>query len=376
VPVHGVHSDRLQEELGKPGEGGLQPLIAPLTIHFPDSDLDDLRRRLESARLPEAIEASGWTYGVDVAWLRDLLGYWRTRFDWRAVERELNCFENGYVTIDDLRVHVLHARSRHAEAMPLLLCHGWPGSVLEFMKVIGPLTDPVAHGGEARDAFHVVAPSLPGYGFSDAPRRPGYDAKKLGRMLAEVMPALGYERYGAQGGDWGGTILPYLAIADPVRCAGLHLNLVLAPKPPEGIGELTPEEMAALVEAREYMKTGTAYQRVQGLEPDLIGVALTDSPAALCAWIVSKFRSWSDCDGDVERRFTRDELLANVTLYWLTKTGASAARSTTSRFAGAASVRPGSAWTCRLRARCFRANSSGRHGRGPSGYSTSRGGPK
>jgi pimeloyl-ACP methyl ester carboxylesterase len=304
----------------------MKPTVEPLTIRFPDSDLEDLRRRLESSRLPEAIEASGWTYGIDVAWLREFLEYWRTGFDWRAVERELNCFDNGYVTIDGLRVHTLHARSQHADAMPLLLCHGWPGSVLEFMKVIGPLTAPVAHGGDARDAFHVVAPSLPGYGFSEAPRGPGYDAKKFAQILAQVMPALGYERYGAQGGDWGGTIVPLMAIADPKRCAGIHLNLVLAPKPPDGIGELSAAEMEALVEARGYMKTGTAYQRVQGLEPDLIGVALTDSPAALCAWIVAKFRAWSDCGSDVLTRFTRDELLANVTLYWLTKTGASAAR--------------------------------------------------
>jgi pimeloyl-ACP methyl ester carboxylesterase len=198
--------------------------------------------------------------------------------------------------------------------------------VLEFLKIIGPLTDPVAHGGDARDAFHVIAPSMPGYGLSEAPRAPGYDVKALAATYAGLMDTLGYRRYGAQGGDWGATALPYLGMADASHCVGLHMNLVLAGKPPEGAGDLSASEKAALDEARLYMKTGTAYQRVQGLEPDLIGVALTDSPAALCAWIVAKFRAWSDCNGDVESRFTRDELLANVTWYWLTRSGASSAR--------------------------------------------------
>jgi len=300
--------------------------VEPCTIRFDEEDLVDLRRRLSTARLPDAMAGSGWTRGIDLDWLRDLLDYWRDGFDWRAVERELARYEHGLASVDGLRMHFLHARSAHPDALPLLLAHGWPGSILEFLKVIGPLTDPVAHGGDARDAFHVIAPSMPGYGLSEAPRAPGFDAKAVGASYVALMHTLGYSRYGAQGGDWAATALPQLARLDPSGCIGLHLNLVLAAKPPEGFANLTPAELAALDEARNYMRTGTAYQRVQGLEPDLIGVALTDSPAALCAWIVSKFRSWSDCDGDVERRFTRDELLANVTWYWLTRTGASAAR--------------------------------------------------
>jgi len=300
--------------------------LQPLTIRFEDEDLVDLRRRLESSRLPVAMEGAAWKYGIDLAWLRDLLEYWRKDFDWRAVERELNRYESGFATVDDHRVHVLRARSPHPEALPLLLVHGWPGSVLEFLKIIGPLTNPTAHGGDARDAFHVIAPSIPGYGLSEAPRAPGQDATAVGVTFARLMQNLGYERYGAQGGDWGATIVPSLARHDPARCIGIHLNLVLAGKPPEGPGDLSAEEAARLDEARSYMRTGTAYQRVQGFEPDLIGVAMTDSPAALCAWILAKFHAWSDCNGNLESRFTRDELLANVTWYWLTRSGASAAR--------------------------------------------------
>lgn len=304
----------------------MPPSIAPLSIHFPDEALADLRRRLEHTRLPDAMDGASWTHGIDLAWLGDLLEYWRTRFDWRAVEAQLNRWPHFRTPLDGLDVHFLHARSPHPDALPLLLTHGWPGSILEFTKILGPLVDPVAHGGEARDAFHVVAPSLPGYGLSQAPTKRGYDVKALASTLVSLMHTLGYERYGAQGGDWGAMATPYVALADPAHCIGIHLNLVLAGTPPEGRGELSDAEIARLQEARRYMQTGTAYQRVQGLEPDLLGVALTDSPAALCAWIVAKFRAWSDCGGDVERRFTRDELLANVTWYWLTKTGASSAR--------------------------------------------------
>lgn len=296
------------------------------TIRFPEDDLADLARRLEKARLPDPLPGSGWAGGIDLEWLPQLLEHWRTRFDWRGVEAELNRYEHAFAQANGQRVHYLHARSPHQDAMPLVMTHGWPGSVLEFLKVLGPLTDPVTHGGDARDAFHVVAPSIPGYGLSPAPARPGFDIREVGRTVAALMAELGYRRYGAQGGDWGSAASSWAAILDPQHCAGIHLNLVFA-APPRGQRDvLSDREVAALEETRAYMKAGTAYQRVQGLEPDLIGVAMTDSPAALCAWIVAKFRSWSDCGGEVERRFTKDELLANVTWYWLTKSGASAAR--------------------------------------------------
>jgi pimeloyl-ACP methyl ester carboxylesterase len=272
------------------------------------------------------VEGAGWSYGIDLAWLADLLEYWRTRFDWRAVERELAKYRHAYATAGDHRVHFLEARSPQPDALPLLLLHGWPGSVLEFLKVLGPLTDPVAHGGSAADAFHVIAPSMPGYGLSEAPRAPGCDSKAMAATFAELMKSLGIERYGAQGGDWGAMVAPYVALADPARCIGIHLNLVLAGIPPEGPGDLAETEIASMLESRAYMKNRVAYQHVQGHEPDLIGIALEDSPAALCAWIVSKFCAWSDCAGNVESRFTRDELLANVTWYWLTRSATSAAR--------------------------------------------------
>lgn len=295
-------------------------------IRFPDADLDDLARRLDATRLPDPIPGVGWDYGLDTEYLRELVDHWRHRFDWRSVEAGLNGWEHAFADVDGQRVHYLHARSPHPGAFPLVMTHGWPGSVLEFAKVIGPLTDPVAHGGDARDAFHVVAPSIPGYGLSPAPARPGFDIREVGRTVAGLMHELGYARYGAQGGDWGSAASSWAAILDPVHCAGIHLNLVFA-APPSGTRDtLTDDEVAALEETKQYMRTGTAYQRVQGLEPDLIGVALTDSPAALCAWIVAKFRAWSDCGGNVESRFSRDELLANVTWYWLTRSGASSAR--------------------------------------------------
>lgn len=301
--------------------------VEPFVIRFPDEALADLARRLDATRLPQPLPGAGWSGGVDLDWLAGLVEHWRTRFDWRAVEAQLNRHEHAYADVRGQRVHFLHARSPHPCAMPLLMTHGWPGSVLEFLKVIGPLTDPTSHGGDARDAFHVVAPSIPGYGLSPAPTRPGFDIREVGRTVAALMGELGYTRYGAQGGDWGSAASSWAAISDPEHCAGIHLNLVFAQPPPHGQRDvLTEREAAAIEETRAYMRTGTAYQRVQGLEPDLIGIAMTDSPAALCAWIVAKFRSWSDCGGDVEARFTKDELLANVTWYWLTASGASAAR--------------------------------------------------
>jgi len=302
--------------------------IERFTIHVSDAVLADLHERLARTRWSETLHGAGWSDGADIAFLRDLVTYWRVGFDWRREEAALNHFEQITTRVDGLRVHAIHQRSPEPDALPLVITHGWPGSIAEFRKIISPLADPVAHGGRREDAFHVVCPSIPGYGFSEAPRARGFDIRAAARTIAGLMERLGYARYGAQGGDWGAMASSHLALLHPERMVGLHLNMVLAPRP---LGEdpaetLSPQERADLEAARRYMKTGVAYQALQTLEPDLAAVALSDSPAGLAAWIVSKFRAWSDCGGQVLRRFTRDELLTNVTLYWVTNSIGSSMR--------------------------------------------------
>ena len=290
--------------------------------------LTDLKARLARPRLPEPLAGAGWQLGTDVAYLRQLLEYWRDRFDWRAQERALNRMEQFTTTIDGLRIHFVHRRSRHAAAMPLLVTHGWPGSIAEFAKVIGPLTDPTAHGGRAEDAFHVVMPSIPGFGFSEAPRAAGMDPARIAGLEAALMARLGYTRYGVQGGDWGSIIGTQVAARHPAQVAGLHLNMCLA-GPPAGSDPnagLSEAELERLKARQVFQAEETGYQQIQGTKPQTIGIALSDSPVALAAWIVEKFRTWCDCDGDPERGFSKDELLTNITLYWVTQSAASSAR--------------------------------------------------
>jgi pimeloyl-ACP methyl ester carboxylesterase len=289
--------------------------------------LTDLRARLARARIPAGLPGVGWSQGTDPEYLRALCAYWRDAFDWRAAEARLNQHEQYRTTIDGVGIHFLHVRSCEPGAMPLLLVHGWPGSVMEFHEVIGPLTDPVAHGGRAEDAFHVVCPSLPGYGFSDAPRELGWNPRRMAGAFVELMARLGYARYGAQGGDWGGIIVPHVADLDPEHVVGIHLNTVasLPPKDDPMTGVL-PEELAQVAAFQKFMTEESAYQAIQGTKPQTVGAALDDSPSGLAAWIVEKFRTWSDCEGDVERRFTKDELLTNIMIYWVTQTATSSAR--------------------------------------------------
>ena len=301
--------------------------VRPFEIRIPGRVLEDLRERLARTRFVTAIPGSGWEYGANPAWLREITDYWRKDFDWRRQEAALNRIPQFITEIDGLDVHFLHQRSKEPGALPLLVTHGWPGSVAEFLKILDPLSDPVAHGGRAADAFHVVCPSLPGYGFSQAPRTPGCDVKRVAEIWIALMQRLGYARYGAQGGDWGAMVNSYVALLDPERCCGLHLNLVLAPRPrDEPATSLSPGEQAELEAARRYLREGAAYQAVQTLEPDTVGAALLDSPSGLAAWILDKFRRWTDCGGDPLRRFGRDDLLTNVTLYWVTGTIASSMR--------------------------------------------------
>jgi len=294
-------------------------------IRVDDSTLEDLRLRLSMTRFPDQIDGTGWEYGTPIAYVRELVRYWRDEYDWRAQEAQLNELDHFRTSIDGQQIHFVHARSRHADALPLLIVHGWPGSVVEFLDVIPRLTDPEAHGGRAEDAFHVVAPSLPGYGFSEPPRAPGWDIRRVAHAFVELMERLGYPRYGAQGGDWGAQIVTRLAALDPEHCAALHLNMPIASAPAEPL-PVTEEEQAGLAAMAAFQRDEGAYAQLQGTKPDTLSMALNDSPAGLLSWIVEKFRTWSDCDGDPENCFTRDQLITNVMLYWVTETFASSAR--------------------------------------------------
>jgi len=298
----------------------------PFRVEVPDDELADLRRRLTATRLPNQLTGVGWDEGTELTYLRQLLTYWRDGFDWRVQEARLNAFDQFTTSHEGQRIHYLHVRSPEPDALPLVLLHGWPGSIVEFLDVIGPLTDPVGHGGRAADAFDVVVPSLPGYGFSGPTSEPGWHPRRIAGAVAKVMADLGYDRYGAQGGDWGSIVAANLADLDATHVAGLHLNFITVPAPDGDRSELTEQEQADLARVREWRRTGTGYQEIQGTKPQTLGYALDDSPAGLAAWIVEKFRAWSDCDGDIERSFTKDQLLTNVMVYWVTRTATSSVR--------------------------------------------------
>ena len=304
--------------------------VRPFTVDVPDAVLDDLRARLDNARLPDQLDGAGWTYGTDLDYLTGLLAYWRDGFDWRAQERRLNEFDQYKTVIDDLDIHFIHQRSAEPDAIPLIITHGWPGSIAEFLKIIGPLTDPVAHGGQAQDAFHVVAPSMPGYGFSDKPRAPGFGPEQIAEVNAALMARLGYDRYGIQGGDWGSIVSRWNAFNHPEQAIGLHINMLIAAAP-RGEGDpaagVPPEELErSRARSAFYNTAESGYSQIQGTKPQTLGYALNDSPAGQAAWIVEKFRAWCDCDGDPESVFTRDELLTNIMIYWVTQTATSSAR--------------------------------------------------
>jgi epoxide hydrolase len=303
-----------------------EQVMTPFRVDIPQEVLDDLRARLDGTRWPEAETVADWSQGVPLAYLRGLCRYWAEGYDWRATERRLNLLPQFRTEIDGLGIHLLHVRSPHPDAFPVVFTHGWPGSIVEFLKVIGPLTDPPAHGGAATDAFHLVIPSLPGYGFSDRPAQPGWGVERIAGGWARLMARLGYRRYGAQGGDWGTSVSTSIAQQDPEHVAGIHLNPPLAPPDPATFDDLTDRERAALASLDHAAQWESGYSQEHATRPQTIGYALVDSPAALCAWIVEKFWSWTDHDGHLENLLTRDELLDNVMLYWLPGTGASSAR--------------------------------------------------
>jgi microsomal epoxide hydrolase len=291
----------------------------PFTLRVPDDVLTDLRARLERARFPDEVPGSGWRYGTELAYVKELVAHWRDRFDWRAQERILNTWPQFTVPIGDVTLHYIHAEGKGPRPMPLLLSHGWPGSVWEFHKIIPLLTDPGAHGGDPADAFTVVAPSLPGYGLSFAPNQPRFNIAAMADTFASLMTdVLGHRRFAAQGGDWGAFITARLAFAHPERLAGIHVTLIGARRDPAASGAATAEEEAYRQQLGHWEREETGYQWIQGTKPQTLAYGLTDSPVGLAAWIAEKFRTWSDCGGDIERRFTKDELLTNVMLYWVT----------------------------------------------------------
>jgi microsomal epoxide hydrolase len=302
-------------------------MIQPFTVHVPESVLDDLRERLARTRWPDASPHPPWAQGTDLAYLRDLVEYWRTGFHWRGAEAALNTFSQYQAHVAGLRLHFIHQRSSHAHARALLILHGWPGGVYEFHKLIPRLTQPERFGGDARDAFHVVAPSLPGYGFSETPRHSGETPRAIAhRFHALMTDALGYARYGVQGGDWGAVIATWLALDHLGPVAGLHLNMPGLRANLSGAPPLTGEEKAYLAAWERLRGEEFGYMAIQGSRPQTLGYGLNDSPTGLAAWLVEKYRAWSDCGGDAERAITRDEMLTLITVYWVTGTITSSMR--------------------------------------------------
>jgi pimeloyl-ACP methyl ester carboxylesterase len=297
--------------------------MTPFRVDVPELVLSDLMARVRSMRWPNEIADAGWDQGTDLTYLRRLAAYWADGFDWRAHEAALNRFDQFRVEIDGQPIHFLHVRSGRADALPLMLVHGWPGSVVEFLGVIDALT--AVDGGAS--PFDLVIPSLPGYGFSGPTTQPGWHPRRIAQAFGQVMEQLGYSRYGVQGGDWGSLVVANMADLAPDRVAGLHLNFLSAPRP-EGVrtSSLPAEDQANIEAMRRWREEGAGYSAIQSTRPQTLGYALEDSPVGLAGWIVEKFRAWSDCHGDIDTSFSMDQLLTNITLYWVTGTATSSAR--------------------------------------------------
>jgi len=300
--------------------------ITPFKIAIPDAALADLKRRLEATRWPDAETVADWSQGIPLAYVKTLHGYWKDRYDWRAREALLNRFPQFKTTVEGIGIHFIHVRSQHSSATPLVLTHGWPGSIAEFQKVIEPLVDPTVHGGAASDAFHVVCPTLPGYGFSDRPTKPGWNTERIADAWNALMQRLGYRNYVAQGGDWGAVVTTQIGLRHAGPCRGIHLNMPIVAPDPDTMASLTDLEKSALAGFQHYNDWDSGYSKEQSTRPQTVGYGLADSPAGQLAWIVEKFWAWMDCDGHPENVLTKDELLDNVMLYWLTNSAASSAR--------------------------------------------------
>jgi len=306
--------------------------IRPFWIEIPQGNLDDLQERLDRTRWPVEIPGVGWDRGVPLRYLNELAEHWRTGYDWREHEAKLNEYPQFTTTIDGQNIHFLHVRSPEPDALPLILTHGWPGSVVEFLDVIGPLSDPKTYGGDPADAFHLVIPSLPGFGFSGPTREPRWDSLRIAGAFAELMRRLGYERYGAQGGDFGAFVSPDLGRADEDHIVGVHVNAATMGFIPFGevdettLAEFTDAEKVRFERMNRFLSEGNGYFQIQGTRPQTIAYGLTDSPVGQLAWIVEKFKEWTHPSAELpEKAIDRDKMLTNVMLYWLTGTGASSA---------------------------------------------------
>ena len=296
--------------------------ITPCTIDIHGDALDDLKQRLGNTRWPEKEVVDDWSQGIPLAYTQELAQYWEYQYDWKRWEVMLNHWNPCMTTIDGIDIHFLHVRSPHENALPMIMTHGWPGSIVEFHKVIEPLTEP----DNPDHAFHLVIPSLPGYGFSGKPTGPGTSAQKIGTMWGQLMARLGYDRYVAQGGDWGSLVTQCMGTSETEHCAAIHINMPIAPPGEEDLADLTEFEQAALAGMDHYSQWDSGYSKQQSTRPQTLGYGLADSPVGQMAWIVEKFWSWMDCDGHPENILTKDELLDNVMMYWLTNSGASSAR--------------------------------------------------
>ncbi len=304
----------------------MQDEIRPFTFEVSDDDLIDLRDRLSRTRWPEAEAVDDWSQGVPLGYVRDLCDYWASSYDWRRCEAGLNSNPNFITEIDGIDIQFQHVRSPHADATPLVMTFGWPGSVVEFQKVIEPLTDPTKHGGSADQAFHLVMPSMPGYGWSAKPTRSGTGVDAIAGMWDQLMVRLGYDSYVAQGGDWGAAVTTAIGGQNLGHCRMIHTNMPIAAPTPESMTDPTPQELAALEALGHYDKWDSGYSKQQATRPQTLGYGLSDSPAGQAAWIVEKMWAWTDCDGHPENALTRDEILDNISIYWLSKSAVSSAR--------------------------------------------------
>jgi pimeloyl-ACP methyl ester carboxylesterase len=300
--------------------------IKPFRVDIPQSQLDDLKARLANTRWPDAETVDDWSQGAPLNAVKSLCKYWQHSYDWRRCEQELNTHPQFTTEIDGLDIHFLHIRSPHDNALPMLMTHGWPGSVLEFMRVIDPLTNPTAHGGSAKDAFHLVIPSLPGYGFSGKPSATGWGLERIAQAWITLMARLGYSKYVAQGGDWGSGVTTAIARIEPPECLAIHINMALAQPTADDMASLTERDKNALADVKHYFDNDSGYAMIQKSRPQSLGYGLADSPVAQAAWIYEKFHGWTDNKGRPEDALSRDQMLDDISIYWLTNSGASSAR--------------------------------------------------